>query len=95
MYSFALDYATADAPVQHLYYLPIIIAARRFGRVGPLVSAAVTVILYHLAKCSWLVVHYGEADSLSQVVLFFAVGLMTAKLASDARTNDSAQRHFF
>ncbi len=81
---FALDYATADAPVQHLYYLPIIIAARRFGRVGGLVSAAVTVILYHLAKRPWLVVHYGEAD-LIQVVLFFAVGLMTAKLASDAR----------
>jgi diguanylate cyclase (GGDEF)-like protein len=81
---FALDYATTDAPVQHLYYLPIIIAARRFGRVGGLVSAAVAVILYHLAKRPWLVVHYGEAD-LIQVVLFFVVGLMTAKLASDAR----------
>ena len=81
---FALDYATTDAPVQHLYYLPIIIAARRFGRVGGLVSAAIAVILYHLAKRPWLIVHYGEAD-LIQVVLFFAVGLMTAKLASDAR----------
>jgi hypothetical protein len=33
---FLLDRATDAAPVQHLYYLPIIIAAIRFGRRGGL-----------------------------------------------------------
>lgn len=82
---FTLDYfITVDAPFQHLYYLPIIMAARVFGRTGGLVSAAGAVVLYHLAKRPWLGFSYGELD-LIQVALFFAVGLITAKMAGDAR----------
>jgi diguanylate cyclase (GGDEF)-like protein len=82
---FTLDYIiTVDAPFQHLYYLPIILAARVFGRTGGLLSAAAAVVLYHLAKRPWLGVSYGESD-LIQVALFFAVGLITAKMAGDAR----------
>ena len=82
---FTLDYVTVDAPVQHLYYLPIILAALLFGITGGVVSAAVAVLLYHLAKEPWLGgVRYGQLD-LIQIVLFFAVGLITAKLANDAR----------
>ena len=41
-------------------------------------------ILYHLAKRPWLGFNYGESGRI-QVALFFAVGLITAKMASDAR----------
>ena len=36
---FALDRATDAAPVQHLYYLPIVLAARYFGQRGGLTVA--------------------------------------------------------
>jgi diguanylate cyclase (GGDEF)-like protein len=82
---FTLDYLTVGAPVQHLYYLPIILAALLFGVTGGVLSAAIAVMLYHLAKEPWLGgVSYGQLD-LIQIILFFAVGLITAKLADDAR----------
>src|SRR5512135_716364 len=36
---FQLDRATGDAPVQHLYYLPIALAAFVFGRAGGVLAA--------------------------------------------------------
>jgi diguanylate cyclase (GGDEF)-like protein len=77
------DYLTATAPVQHLYYLPIIYAAVRFRRAGGILVALVAVLLYHLANPQLLTLRYGEGDVI-QILLFFAVGLVTAKIASDA-----------
>jgi diguanylate cyclase (GGDEF)-like protein len=78
-----LDYLTATAPVQHLYYLPIIYAAVRFRRTGGMIVALIAVLLYHLANPQLLTLRYGEVDVI-QILLFFAVGLVTAKIASDA-----------
>ena len=79
----ALDYLTATAPVQHLYYLPIIYAAVRFRRAGGISVALAAVLLYHLNNPHLLSLRYGEADVI-QILLFFAVGLVTAKIAGDA-----------
>lgn len=81
---FELDRATGAAPVQHLYYLPIIVAAVRIGtRVGIGVSVA-AVVLYHFANPVLLTLRYREED-LVQIVLFVAVGIVTGRLAGDAR----------
>jgi diguanylate cyclase (GGDEF)-like protein len=79
----ALDCLTATAPVQHLYYLPIIYAAVRFRRAGGIMVALAAVLLYHLNNPHLLSLRYGEADVI-QILLFFAVGLVTAKIAGDA-----------
>jgi diguanylate cyclase (GGDEF)-like protein len=79
----ALDYLTATAPVQHLYYLPIIYAAMRFRRAGGISVALAAVLLYHLNNPHLLSLRYGEGDVI-QILLFFAVGLVTAKIAGDA-----------
>lgn len=81
---FTLDRSTSTAPVQHLYYLPIIVAAHYAGYRGGLVAALVAVILYHLANLPRLTHHYQESDII-QIVLFFAVGLITGRLVHDAR----------
>ena len=72
------------APVQHLYYLPIIVASVRLGRRAGLAAALASVVLYHLANPSLVTFRYEESD-LVQIALFIAVGLITAKLAGDAR----------
>jgi diguanylate cyclase (GGDEF)-like protein len=82
--TFALDRATGSAPVQHLYYLPIILASVAFGIVGWLLSAGAAILLYHVANPQLLAFQYGHWDSL-QMALFVVVGLITAKLAHDAR----------
>jgi diguanylate cyclase (GGDEF)-like protein len=81
---FWLDRSTGIAPVQHLYYLPIILAALKFGNRGGLTVAAAAIILYHLANGPLLTRQYGESDII-QIALFLAVGLVTAKLANDAK----------
>jgi len=81
---FALDRTTGDAPVQHLYYLPIAFAALAFGRRGGVGAALAAIALYHLANGSLYSAGRGEAD-IVQVVLFIAVGVVVAKLASDAQ----------
>jgi glucose-6-phosphate-specific signal transduction histidine kinase len=45
-----LDRATGDVPFQHLYYLPIILAATEFGFPGGLMTSLFSVLLYHLAN---------------------------------------------
>lgn len=82
--TFALDRATASAPVQHLYYLPIILAAIGLGWRGGLLASVAAVLLYHLANPFLLTFRYGESD-LVQIALFIAAGLVTSKLTGDAR----------
>ena len=81
---FALDRATDAAPVQHLYYFPIVAAAIRFGTVGGTVTAAAAILLYHVANPQRLTWPYEEFDLL-QAAVFMAVAMVSARLASDAR----------
>jgi len=81
---FAVDRATDSAPVQHLYYLPIILAGLRFGMRGGVFSAVSAIVLYHAANPHLLTFQYGEFD-LVQIVLFLAVGVIAARLALDAK----------
>lgn len=81
---FLIDRGTGTAPVQHLYYLPIILAGTRLTMRGGIVAALAAVILYHVANPHLLSRQYGESDAV-QVALFLAVGIVTAKLASDNR----------
>jgi diguanylate cyclase (GGDEF)-like protein len=81
---FFLDRLTGLAPVQHLYYLPIIVAGIRFGARGGVAIGAAAIFLYHLANFHQPAFHYEEADIL-QMVVFVAMGIVSAKLADDAR----------
>src|SRR5258705_6552404 len=76
---FGVDRATDAAPVQHLYYLPIILAGFRFRMRGGVAAALSAIVLYHLANPHLLTFRYGESDLL-EIVLFLAVGIVTAKL---------------
>jgi diguanylate cyclase (GGDEF)-like protein len=82
--TFFLDRATGSAPVQHLYYFPIILAALRFGLRGALTLAICAIGLYHAANPHLLSFRYEETDFV-QVVLFVSVGLVAARLADDSR----------
>jgi diguanylate cyclase (GGDEF)-like protein len=82
--TFALDRSTDQAPVQHLYYLPIILAASRLRWVGGLTTSLLAVVLYHLANRELLSFAYRESD-LVQIALFIAVGVVTARLTENAR----------
>ena len=79
-----LDYATGTAPVQHLYYVPIVLAAVIFDYWGGLACAMTAVVFYHLANQHLRALNYGESDYL-QVSLFLIVGVITAWLAGDRR----------
>src|SRR3954453_4470322 len=79
---FQLDRTTGEAPVQHLYYLPILVEAVRLGYQAGLPVAAVAIVLYHLATpLSWPL----KEPDLVQIALFIAVAMVTARLADDAR----------
>src|SRR6188472_3636509 len=75
---FAVDRATDAAAVQHLYYLPIILAGLRFKMRGGVIAALASILLYHVANPHLLTLRYGERDVL-QIALFLAVGMITAK----------------
>jgi diguanylate cyclase (GGDEF)-like protein len=81
---FDLDRVTGSAPVQHLYYLPIVLAAIRFGIGGGLATAVASIALYHLANPRLMSGGYGHWDLL-QVILFIAAGLITARIVHDRR----------
>ena len=83
MLIFVIDRATALAAVQHLYYIPIILASVRFGYPGSAVSA-IAIVLYHLANPRVITFRYGESDFV-QIALFVAVGVTAAKLSNDRR----------
>ncbi len=82
--TFALDRSTGAAPVQHLYYLPIVLAGAAAGYWGGLAAALTAIVLYHLANPHLLAFRYDQMDVV-QVTLFIAVGLLGAKLADDRR----------
>jgi diguanylate cyclase (GGDEF)-like protein len=79
-----LDRATGDVPFQHLYYLPIILAATEFGFPGGLMVSLCSVLLYHLANPRLLFIQEMRQGDIVQIILFFTVGLVAAKLAHDA-----------
>ena len=81
---FAVDLATDAAPVQHLYYLPIMFAAIRFGKRGGLTAAGLAIVFDHLANPHFLTFHYHESDVV-QIAVFIAVGAVSARLASTTR----------
>jgi diguanylate cyclase (GGDEF)-like protein len=82
--TYLLDRMTDAAPVQHLYYLPIIVAASRLRWVGGLATSLGAIVLYHLANRALLTFAYRETD-LVQIALFIAVGVVTARLTENAR----------
>jgi diguanylate cyclase (GGDEF)-like protein len=82
--TYLLDRTTDAAPVQHLYYLPIIVAASRLRWVGGLATSLGAIVLYHLANRALLTFAYRETD-LVQIALFIAVGVVTARLTENAR----------
>ena len=82
--TFLLDRSTGAAPVQHLYYLPIILAALRLEWAGGLLASLTAIVLYHLANPALLTFAYRESD-LVQIALFIAVGMATARLAENGR----------
>jgi diguanylate cyclase (GGDEF)-like protein len=82
--TFWLDRSIASAPIQHLYYVPIILACLVLGPVMGVVVSVAAIVLYHLANPAVLVSGYRETDVI-QIGLFLAVGLVTAKLSDDAR----------
>ena len=79
-----LDYATGTAPMQHLYYLPIILAALIFDYWGGLACALAAIVSYHLANQHLRALNYGPGDYL-QVLLFLTIGFITARLVRDRR----------
>ena len=81
---FWLDWATESAPVQHLYYLPIILASLRIGSRAGLITSTTAIVLYHIANPRIVMAGYREAD-IVQIVLFAAVAFVTARLADDAK----------
>jgi predicted signal transduction protein with EAL and GGDEF domain len=80
---FVVDRATDSAPVQHLYYLPIILAGLRFKMRGGVLSALSAILLYHVANPHLFTLKYGEPD-LVQIALFLAVGIITANTRQNA-----------
>ena len=79
-----VDARTGSAPFQHLYYIPVIVAAITLPPYGGVVAAAAAVVLYHVGNPRLLTFTYAEADVV-QICLFLAIGVVTAKLADDAR----------
>ncbi len=79
---FAVDRSTSAAPVQHLYYIPIIVAGLRFRMRGGIVAAVAAIALYHVANPHLLTFRYEESDVV-QMALFLAVGTITAQLTND------------
>jgi diguanylate cyclase (GGDEF)-like protein len=82
--TFGLDRATGSAPVQHLYYLPIILAAFSLRWIGGLAASVLAIVLYHLANPALLTLDYHEPDFV-QMALFIGVGVVTSRLRANAR----------
>jgi diguanylate cyclase (GGDEF)-like protein len=81
---FAIDRTTGVPHVQHLYYFPIVFAAVRFGMRSGIATAAVAILLYHLANPQVLSWRYEEFD-IMQMAVFAATGFVAAKSAADTR----------
>jgi diguanylate cyclase (GGDEF)-like protein len=81
---FELDRRTDAAPVQHLYYLPIILASLRMGSMAGLGTSVASVVMYHLANPTLMSARYKDTDII-QIALFVVVALVTTRMANDAR----------
>ena len=81
---FSWDRLSGVPHVQHLYYLPIVFSAIKFGTVGGALAAVVAIVLYHLANSPAVSLRYDELDIL-QMAVFLGVGLAAARLAAHAR----------
>jgi diguanylate cyclase (GGDEF)-like protein len=81
---YGLDWATDLPFVQHLYYLPISLAAFVFGMTGGTGVAVLAILLYHLANRHVFGWPYGEFDVL-QMSVFIAIGVVVARLAETTR----------
>jgi diguanylate cyclase (GGDEF)-like protein len=81
---FELDRRTDAAPVQHLYYLPIILASLRMGSMAGLGTSVASVVMYHLANPTLMSSRYKDTDII-QIALFVVVALVTTRMANDAR----------
>jgi len=81
---FCLDRATGSAPVQHLYYLPIILSGLVFGSRGGVWSAVAAIACYHFANNELTFDRLGQTDGV-QVALFLAVGAVAGRVSTDAR----------
>jgi diguanylate cyclase (GGDEF)-like protein len=81
---FELDAATGEAPVQHLYYVPIVLASVALSRYAGPIAACAAIVLYHLANPVLLTGGYREPDVV-QIALFLGIGIVTAKLTADRR----------
>jgi len=81
---FEVDRRTGSAPVQHLYYLPIVVASLGVGRFAGIATSLLAILLYHLANLAHFTSGYTEADVV-QTTLFVVVGIVTAKISEDAR----------
>jgi diguanylate cyclase (GGDEF)-like protein len=79
-----VDARTGSAPFQHLYYVPIVFAAIAVPPYGGALTAVAAVVLYHVGNPRLLTFMYAEADVV-QIALFLAIGIVTARLADDAR----------
>jgi diguanylate cyclase (GGDEF)-like protein len=79
-----VDRGTGEVPFQHLYYIPIILAALEFGYSGGLIASLSSVLLYHLANPRLFSLQGLRQGDIVQIVLFFSVGLVAAKLTDDA-----------
>jgi len=79
-----LDELMRNAPIQHLYYAPIVLAASIFGWRGGLLTSAAAIVLCHATNMPTITVHYGQADAI-QAGLYVAIGLLTARLVADTR----------
>ena len=81
---FLLDWVTEAAPIQHLYYVPIVLAAIWFGNGGSLITSSTAEFLYHLANPALVNGPYKDTDFV-QSLLFFGIGLGAARVAQDTR----------
>ena len=81
---FELDRRTGSAPVQHLYYVPIILASLRLGPGTGVVVSIIATVLYHTANLARFTTRYTDTDVV-QTALFIFVAIVTAKLAADRR----------
>ena len=80
---FILDRVTGAMPLQHLYYVPIILAGVSCEVAGGVLTALTAIVLYHVANPHLLTFAY-EASDVVQIGLFLLVGIVTATLTREA-----------
>ncbi|HEU5322910.1 MAG TPA: hypothetical protein VFX28_19045, partial [Methylomirabilota bacterium] len=86
--------ADPASPWRHAYFVPVVVAALRFGAAGGVTAALVPVLvlaplaLSRLERAGWTA---GAAETLVTFTLLLATGALTGALA--AAVSDARQRH--